>query len=147
MFNKNQNKKSVSTKIENNISPAVNIISEGTKIKGNLNAVADLRIGGAIVGDTLSKERIIITKTGLIEGNALCENADIAGKVEGDIRVKNKLILRQSAVIDGNIFTKTLLVEEGAQINGNCKMGTNIELVASTDEKFAKESVVKNVND
>lgn len=140
MFNKNQKKKAVNTKPANNNIPAVNIISEGTKIKGNINTIADLRVGGTIFGDAVSKDKIIITNAGLIEGNAISENADVAGRVEGDIRVKNKLILRQSAVIDGNIYTKTLIVEEGAQINGSCKMGSDVSLNEKTDAGFAKET-------
>jgi cytoskeletal protein CcmA (bactofilin family) len=36
---------------------------------------------------------------------------------------KNKITLRKTAFLEGNVTTKILVVEEGAKINGLCKMG------------------------
>lgn len=145
MFNKNKKKKkAVSNNTLNNKIPTVNIISDGTKVKGNIQTASDIRVSGTIIGEAISKGKVIVTDSGLMKGNTTCENADIAGKIEGDIRVKNKLVLRQSAVVDGNIFTKTLIVEEGAQINGACKMGIDSHnLSQNNDAQFAEETQLK----
>ncbi len=143
MFNSNKTDKTVST-TTNNTSPAVNIISEGTKLKGNLNAQNDVRIGGIIEGEALSKGKLIITEKGKVIGNISSADADIAGRVEGEVKVHNKLVLRQDAVIDGNIYTKTLVVEEGAQINGSCRMGEGTtKLSQSSDADFEKGTKLK----
>ncbi len=120
MLNKNKSKNKVNTV---NNSPSVNIISEGSKITGHIHTQKDIRISGYINGDTLSNAKVIITNIGKAKGNITAQDADIAGKIEGDIKTEKKLILRKSALINGNIFTKTLIVEEGAVINGSCKMG------------------------
>tara|TARA_R110002096_G_scaffold78670_4_gene185078 strand:+ start:5443 stop:5883 length:441 start_codon:yes stop_codon:yes gene_type:complete len=144
MFNANKKKKVVSNSSTNNTTPSVNIISEGTKIKGNIQTGSDIRISGSITGEAVSKGKIIITDKGLVKGNATSSDADIAGRVEGDIRVTNKLVLRHSAVIDGNIFTKTVIVEEGAQINGSCKMGAgSLNLSSDSDAEFVQETKMK----
>ncbi len=144
MFNTNKKKKIVSNNSTNNTTPTVNIISEGTKVKGNIHAGSDLRVSGSITGEAVSKGKIIITDKGLIKGNSTSSDADIAGRVEGDIRVTNKLVLRHSAVVDGNIFTKTVIVEEGAQINGSCKMGAGSQnLPSGTDAEFVEETKLK----
>ena len=143
MFNSNKTDNTVST-TTNNTSPAVNIISEGTKLKGNLNAQADIRIGGIVDGEAISKGKLIITDKGKISGNITSSDADIAGRVEGEVKVSNRLILRQSAIIDGNIYTKTLVVEEGAQINGSCRMGEDgKKLSQSSDADFEKGTHLK----
>lgn len=125
-------------------SPSLNMISEGTKLKGDLNSQNDIRVSGRVEGELASKGKLIITSSGRIEGNIKVKEADIAGKIEGEIRVANRLIVRQTAIIDGNIFTKSLLVEEGAQINGSCKMevdATNLSDHSDTD--FAKATRIK----
>ncbi|HAH52269.1 MAG TPA: polymer-forming cytoskeletal protein [Balneola sp.] len=144
MFNKNKKSKTVSN--STNQSPSVNIINEGTKIKGNLHASSDIRVSGTIVGEAISKGKIILTNNGLVKGNVSSSDADIAGKVEGDVRVSSRLILRKEAIVDGNIFTKTLVVEEGAQINGTCKMGSDVKTLShDNDADYAEETQLKGV--
>ncbi|WP_020402268.1 bactofilin family protein [Gracilimonas tropica] len=125
-------------------SPTVNILSEGTKLKGDLNSQSDIRVGGTVEGEAVSKGKLIVTGNGRIIGNITSSDADIAGRVEGEVKVSNKLTLRESAIIDGNIYTKTLIVEEGAQINGSCRMGTDSkQLSQNSDADYANDTKVK----
>ena len=141
MLNRNKTTKTVNT-VSN--SPAVNIVSEGTNVTGNVHAKADIRVSGTIEGEALSKGKLIITNVGKVTGNITSSDADIAGKVEGEVRVSNKLILRKSAVIDGNIYTKTLIVEEGAAINGACRMGeASNKLSQLNDAEYEKGTHLK----
>lgn len=141
MLNRNKTPNKVNTV---NNSPAVNIVSEGTKVTGNVHANADIRVSGTIEGEALSKGKLIITNIGKVAGNITSADADIAGKVEGEVRVTNKLILRKSAVIDGNIYTKTLIVEEGAAINGACRMGERSNKLSQiNDAEYEKGTHLK----
>lgn len=128
MFNSND-KKSPSKTAGNSQGgnlPSVNMISEGTNLKGNLQTESDIRIAGSLEGEARASGKLIITSSGSVNGDIESEDADIAGSLDGEIHVKNKLVLRQSALIDGDIYTKTLLVEEGARINGTCHMGDEV---------------------
>ncbi len=120
MFNKEESKNNNPTSSK---SPTLNMVSEGTRIKGDIHSENDIRIAGFIDGQATSKGKVIINSNGHIEGNIEAKDADIAGKLDGEIFISGKLIIRQSAQINGDIHTKTLLVEEGAQIHGTCKMG------------------------
>jgi len=144
MFNNNnKSKKTVNTK-NGTQAPSLNIISEGTKVKGNINSQNDLRISGHIEGEAVSKGKMILSATGKIVGNVKAADADIAGKMEGELRVSNKLILRKDAIVDGDIYTKKLLVEEGAQINGACRMGSSDKGLSQTsDSDYEKQTEVK----
>lgn len=108
----------------NGQSPSLNMISEGSKVKGNIQSQNDIRISGKIEGEASSKGKLIITSSGIIDGNVKATEADISGQLIGEIHITNRLTLRKTAKINGNIYTKTLIVEEGAEINGDCKMGT-----------------------
>lgn len=130
-----------------NHSPAVNILSEGTKLKGDLNSQTDIRIAGTIDGEATSKGKLIVTGNGKIVGNITSADADIAGRVEGEVKVSNKLTLRESAIIDGNIYTKTLIVEEGAQINGSCRMGSDAKTLSEkSDSDYVNDTKVKSTS-
>ena len=125
MFNNNNNDKS-SSKVNTNSTgknlPSVNMISEGTTVTGSLDTKNDVRIAGRLEGEAKAKGKLIVSSSGEVDGDVDAVDADVAGKLKGEIHVSNKLILRQSAIIDGDIYTKSLLVEEGAQINGACRM-------------------------
>lgn len=120
MFSKqNKPKGPVSSGIS---TPDVSMISKGTRLEGDIHANGDLRISGNVVGTASSDGKLVITSTGRVEGNVKAGEVDIAGTIDGELRVSSKLILRSSAVINGDLYTKTLLVEEGAQIRGHCRM-------------------------
>lgn len=139
---KNKNNKTV-TKNTSIQSPTLNMISEGTTLEGTLNSQNDIRIAGRLKGEGISKGKLIVTSSGVIQGDVKVADADIAGRVEGTLRVSNKLNLRDSAVIDGDIYTKSLLVEEGAQINGACRMGNDATgLNGAKDADYAKETSI-----
>lgn len=133
MFNNNNKNNNTVSSTNNNQSPSLNMISEGTKLKGNINSQNDLRIAGHIEGEAISKSKLILSGSGKIIGNINSEEADIAGTLEGEVKVSNKLILRKSAVINGDIYAKSLLVEEGAQINGACHMGGELSKLNKKD--------------
>lgn len=107
--------------------PSVNMISEGTYLKGTLETKNDIRIAGTLDGEATAKGKVIVASTGKVEGNIQAVDADIAGNIDGEVRVTNKLVLRKSAIIEGDIFTKTILAEEGAQINGSFHMSEDIK--------------------
>lgn len=147
MFKKNEEKKTVSG--SNNQSPTLNMVSEGTTMKGTIHTENDIRIAGKTEGEVISKGKLIVTSGGLVKGGVDAKDADIAGTVDGEMRISNKLTLRKSAVINGDIYAKTLIVEEGAEMNGTCRMGADATSVkkpannSSAVEKAAK-SVIKN---
>ncbi len=143
MFNQKKTNQKTVANSTNNSTPTINIISEGTKVNGNINSNSDIRIAGTIEGEAVSKGKLILTSSGRIKGDVKSAEADIAGRLEGEVRISEKLILRNSAVVDGNIYTKSLLVEEGAKINGACRMGTdaNIQALKSDDSKSESSKV------
>ena len=47
----------------------------------------------------------------------------ISGLVEGDIITSEQIVLHKTAVVNGNLDSPIVIMEEGAQLNGNVKMG------------------------
>lgn len=106
-----------------NTGNTVNILGEGTSIEGDVKTDSDIRIDGHVKGTIDSQAKIVVGKSGKIEGDVGCINADISGKITGELRVQEMLFLKSTAIIEGDITANKLVVEAGAQFNGNCQMG------------------------
>lgn len=109
---------------ENGLSSGIvcNSLTYGSKIIGKVVADKDFRIDGEIEGEIICNGKIVIGQNGLLKGNAQCTNAEILGKVEGKIEVAETLSLRGTAHVAGEVYTKILLVEPKAILNGTCSM-------------------------
>lgn len=110
----------------------LNLIGIGTSITGDINSSGDLRIDGTVKGNVYSKARLVLGPNGKIEGDIHAQNADIQGAVKGKLMVGEILFLKTSALINGDIITNKLVVESGAEFNGNCIMKSASRIVEET---------------
>ena len=99
-----------------------NMIAHGTVFEGDLKSEGDFRIEGTIKGTLITKGKVVIGNTGLVEGSLNCNNADVEGQIKGKLVVSETLSLRASAHVDGDVQTGKLAVEPGATFNANCQM-------------------------
>jgi len=103
-------------------SPQINMIGEGTVFEGTLRSESNLVISGRIVGKLDVGGKAIVATDGVVEGEMIATNAEVAGSVQGEIRIRELLVLKGSARVDGNIEAARLIVEEGSIFNGKCQM-------------------------
>ena len=107
-------------------STAVNVIAQGTQLQGNMITASDCRIDGALRGNIESKAKIIIGRSGVVEGNIKCVNIEIEGNVKAESLIVTELLaLKATANLIGNIETGKIAIEPGAEFSGNCKMRNN----------------------
>lgn len=118
---KNTAKRDIS--VQNNL---LNIIGNGTALRGNLDSDGDIRVDGKIEGHVTVKQRLVLGEGGVIKGDVDAGDAIIAGLLQGNIKVEHTLILRPSARIEGDISTDKIVIESGAQFNGRCSMNTQL---------------------
>jgi len=112
---------------------SANIIQNGTYLSGQIESAGNIRIDGKLDGKLTSKGKLVVGKTGYIIGDVACQNASIEGRIEGDVVVEELLFLKSTAFILGDITTQKIVVEEGAQFNGSCKMNSKSRAGLSTD--------------
>lgn len=128
------------SKILTTETPSVNIIGNGTDIKGNIKSNGDLRIDGFITGNINASGKVVVGSTGRVEGEISCQNADISGDVRANIKVTELLSLKANAVVSGDIFTNKLAIEPGAVFTGACKMGNNGSLNEKPEQVIQTEA-------
>jgi len=104
-------------------SPSVNIIGAGTIIEGDITTNGDMRIDGSLTGTINVKGKLVVGASGAVEGEIICQNADISGTIKGKIGVAELLALKSSSKLTGDIITNKIAIEPGATFSGSCSMG------------------------
>ena len=104
--------------IETDNGTAVNLISQGTEITGDVKSTGDVRIDGVLNGNMVTRGKVVIGPTGRVKGEVECKNSEVSGLIEGKITVTQLLILKASSKINGTIMTDKLSIEPGALFTG-----------------------------
>jgi cytoskeletal protein CcmA (bactofilin family) len=98
-------------------------VGNGTELTGEANFKGMLRVDGHLTGKIRSDDGTLIVSTnGLIDANIEVAVAQIQGTVNGDITATKRIELGRVAKVTGNIQTPSLVIEQGAMFEGNCRM-------------------------
>ncbi len=135
MFNNTNNK----TMKKDDNGTVINMIGVGTTITGDVNSNGDLRIDGTLKGSVATEGKVVLGKNGIIEGDVVCNNADIAGEIKAKITVSQLLTLKSTAKLKGDIITNKLSIEPGAVFSGSCSMGAVIKDIKDVQRPEKKE--------
>jgi cytoskeletal protein CcmA (bactofilin family) len=100
----------------------LNLVGEGTEIKGNINCDSDIRIDGKVIGNVITRSKMVLGTSGSIDGDVTANSADVSGNLKGNLTISDILFLKASGRIDGNISTTKMVVESGGEFNGSCHM-------------------------
>ena len=123
-----------SSKNNSTESVSINLIGNGTAITGDIKSSGDIRIDGILNGNITINGKLVIGSTGKIEGNIICQNADISGEIKGKINVSELLILKSSAKLVGDIITGKISIEPNATFTGSCNMGAVVKNISYANE-------------
>lgn len=125
----------IGNKHSGNEGSAINLIGSGTTINGDIQSSGDVRIDGTLNGNINLSGRLVIGHNGKIEGNVICQNADVSGEIKGKVQVSDMLALKATAKILGDIVTGKISIEPGAVFTGTCNMGAIVKNINASGEK------------
>jgi cytoskeletal protein CcmA (bactofilin family) len=98
-------------------------IDQGSEFEGKLSFKDTVRIDGRFRGEISSENTLIVGESGEIEATITSNTISISGSVVGDVVAKQKVVIHKTGCVNGNIETPSLVIEEGAQLEGQIKMG------------------------
>lgn len=104
-----------------------NLIAQGTTLKGDIISEGDFRIEGNIQGNLKTNGKVVIGKTGAVNGTLKGAYTDIEGKFSGKLIISDTLSLKSSAHVEGEVEVGKLAVEPGATFNATCTMKGSIK--------------------
>ena len=123
----------------NNNSQTNSIVGPNTIVQGNLDVKGSALVYGTVLGDIHAEGLVRSSQDSMIKGSVYAKEAVIDGSLEGSLIVKGRATLGTTARMVGDVKVDMLVIEEGAQFSGKCKMkGAKIEgngaLPSSNDE-------------
>ena len=111
----------------------LSIISAGTTVHGDIECSGVLKIEGRVDGSVRRARQVMLAKEGTVHGDVTADEVVIGGVIDGAVAASVRLELQTTAVVNGDILTKSIVVMEGARINGSVKM-TELALVGRPED-------------
>ena len=99
-----------------------NIIAQDTKIVGDIISKGAFRVDGQVEGNVRTQGKVVVGKSGFINGTIEGTNADFEGSFSGKLKLSGTLSLKSTAYIQGEVEVGKLAVEPGATFNAVCNM-------------------------
>ncbi len=124
----------------------LSIVSAGTTITGDIECSGVLKVEGRIEGSVRHARQVMLAKEGAIHGDVSAGEVVVGGVIDGAVSASERLELQTTAVVNGDITTRSIVVMEGARINGGLKMseialiGRDEEIADSRDSKVVRRS-------
>jgi cytoskeletal protein CcmA (bactofilin family) len=94
------------------------IIGEEVSLSGQVTSCDRLIVEGKIEAKLEKCQHVIITETGVFNGNASTENADVRGRFQGELVVRKRLLIRAGGHVSGTITYGEIEIESGGKISG-----------------------------
>lgn len=107
------------------------IIAPGTRFEGELVSSGVVKVEGTVAGTIRAERQVLVARGGVVEGNIHTIEAVIGGRVQGGVTASERIEVQGGAAVHGDVNTKSLIVQEGGEINGLVKMtGADVEAPA-----------------
>jgi cytoskeletal protein CcmA (bactofilin family) len=98
-------------------------LDRGARLEGTLSFDDVFRIDGHFKGTITSEAELVIGEGGVVEGDVRVARLAVSGTIKGSVHAKERVELHAGARVYADIHTLTLVVEEGAVIQGPVESG------------------------
>jgi len=114
----------------------LSIIASGMTITGDIESAGIIKIDGRVDGSVTGARQVLLGRGASINGNVVADEVVIGGSVRGSLTVRERLELQGTAAVTGDIETRSIVVIEGARIDGAVRMS---EIATASHGGFADE--------
>lgn len=98
------------------------VLGEFTSFSGNIESEGSIKVLGKVEGDVKASGDVYIEPTSSVTGNIYGSNVYISGYIKGNVLAKGILHLMTQAKLYGDIEVNSIVTDEGAIFQGNCRM-------------------------
>ena len=100
------------------------IIGPSVQLEGTFASDGDVIIEGAVKGALATTKNLRIGERAVVDASVKAANAVISGTVNGPLDISGKLEILSSGKVNGDVLCKSIIIQEGAVLNGTWKMGS-----------------------
>jgi len=113
--------------------PVPTIISENTRVNGDIISNATLHVDGHVEGD-ITCDELVIGNKGVVEGSVVVKSLQLYGTLTGKAAAE-KIFIAKTAKLIGDATHVSIAIEPGAYIDGRCmRVGDPIPAEAAKPE-------------
>jgi len=99
-------------------------LGAGTSYEGKLHFEGSVRIDGTFQGEVSSEGTLVVGQDAKVQGLIHVGQLVLSGALRGTVEAREKVVLHRSAHLVGCVSTPSLVMEEGAVLEGRVSMGT-----------------------
>ena len=105
------------------------VIGSAVKVEGNFVGEGNVLVEGQLQGTLKTKHNVTVGAGAIVKANVEAQDMHLAGELHGNAKIAGKLVLTSTAKLNGNIEVASLIIEDGASLNGKCVMiaGAKVE--------------------
>ena len=100
------------------------VVGDGASIEGTIRSERSIRVRGAVQGEIESKQRVVVEESARVAARITGEQVMVLGEVNGSIECSGRLEIASSARVTGEVSAATLVIQEGAVVEGNLRMSS-----------------------
>jgi cytoskeletal protein CcmA (bactofilin family) len=100
----------------------LSLVGVGMKITGDIESSGVVKIEGTVEGCIRGARQVLLGRQGEITGDVHARDVVIGGRIRGHVFASERVEVQGTSSVHGDIHTKTIVVLEGARINGTVKM-------------------------
>jgi cytoskeletal protein CcmA (bactofilin family) len=94
------------------------VVDAHSTFDGRYETEHDLRIEGTVSGELVCRGLLTVERDASVKAKIEAQDAHIRGRIEGEIVCSGRLELASTAIASGTLRAGTLVVQEGASVNG-----------------------------
>jgi cytoskeletal protein CcmA (bactofilin family) len=98
------------------------VLGHGVTFDGTLRFTGTLRIEGTFKGQILAGDSLLIGEGADLSADVTCGTIKVSGEARGSLTATRAIELRAQARVTADVTTPSLVVAEGAQLEGNVRM-------------------------
>jgi cytoskeletal protein CcmA (bactofilin family) len=98
------------------------LLSEESEVSGKLSFTGPTRIDGRLRGEVRGGDLLVIGESGYVNGTIQATTLLVLGRVEGEVLGAERVEIGPRGALRGSIETRALVVHDGAQFEGDCRV-------------------------
>ena len=115
----------------------LSLIGAGMKVIGDIETSGVVKVEGTVEGNIRNARQVLLGRQGEITGDIHARDVVLGGRVAGTIYATERVEVQGTASVNGDIQTKSIVVLEGARVNGAVKMDVGAVATHAAEDEDA----------
>jgi cytoskeletal protein CcmA (bactofilin family) len=115
-------------------------LGPGAKINGKLHFDGQATIDGEVEGEIVAQAHVTVGQQAIIKGKLSAASILVQGKVMADVQADKRLEVQPPGSVVGDVTTQSLIIGDGAVLEGHVSMKKNEGRVLPLRQETKKET-------